>query len=76
MREQKRKGKQLEKLKLKEVDEMNKKIAVEEYLLLMAQRKLESIRLLGELINRIKVSKFKFSHFCWENCLSWLQFFE
>lgn len=56
MREQKRKEKQLEKLKLKEVEEMNKKIAVEEYLLLMAQRKLESIRLLGELINRIKVN--------------------
>lgn len=34
---------------------MNKKIEAEEYLLLMAQRKLESIRLLGELINRIKV---------------------
>lgn len=56
MREQKRKEKQLEKLKLKEVEEMNKKIAVEEYLLLMAQRKLESIRLLGELINRVKVN--------------------
>lgn len=55
MREQKRKEKQLEKLKLKEMENMNKKIAAEEYLLLMAQRKLESIRLLGELINRIKV---------------------
>lgn len=34
---------------------MNKKIATEERLLLMAQRRLESIRLLGELFNRLKV---------------------
>lgn len=56
LREQKRKEKQLEKLKLIEMQNMNKKIAAEEYLLLMAQRKLESIRLLSELINRIKVT--------------------
>lgn len=40
---------------------MNKKIAAEEYLLLMAQRKLESIRLLSELINRIKVTSHNLS---------------
>ena len=54
-REQKRKEKQLEKLKLNEDDDITEKIAMEEYLLLLAQRKLESIRLLGELLNRIKV---------------------
>lgn len=55
-REGRRKAKQLERLKHEEADEMNKKIATEEKLLVMAQRRLESFRLLGELFNRLKVS--------------------
>ncbi|PSN37749.1 hypothetical protein C0J52_22720 [Blattella germanica] len=58
-REEKRKHKQLMKLKEKETEEMNKKIAIEEKKLLIAQRKLESIRLLDELFERVKVNKQK-----------------
>lgn len=54
-REEKRKMKQLEKIKLKEAEDMNRKIASEERLLLMAQRRLESIRLLSELFKRVEV---------------------
>lgn len=54
-REEKRKLKQLEILKAKEAEDMNRKIASEERLLLMAQRRLESIRLLSELIKRVEV---------------------
>lgn len=54
-REEKRKKRQLMKLKEKETQEMNMKIAVEEKKLLIAQRKLESIRLLDELFERVKV---------------------
>ena len=54
-REEKRKKRQLMKLKEKETEEMNIKIAVEEKKLLIAQRKLESIRLLDELFERVKV---------------------
>lgn len=54
-REEKRKKRQLMKLKEKETLEMNMKIAVEEKKLLIAQRKLESIRLLDELFERVKV---------------------
>lgn len=54
-REERRKGKQLERLKRQEADEMNQKIVTEERLLLMAQRQLESFRLLGELFNQLKV---------------------
>ena len=65
-REEKRKRKQLMKLKEKETREMNMKIAVEERKLLIAQRKLESIRLLDELFERIKVCHhFKISCFIW-----------
>jgi Zn-finger protein len=55
LREEKRKQRQLMKLKEKETQEMNMKIAVEEKKLLIAQRKLESIRLLDELFERVKV---------------------
>jgi arginine/serine-rich splicing factor 17 len=54
-REDKRKQRQLMKLKEKETQEMNMKIAIEERKLLIAQRKLESIRLLDELFERVKV---------------------
>lgn len=55
-REEQRKAKQLELLKKKETEEISHKIALEEKKLLITQRKLESIRLLEELFNRIKVS--------------------
>ncbi|XP_039291787.1 A-kinase anchor protein 17A [Nilaparvata lugens] len=53
-REKKRKLRQLEKMRAKEAQEMNAKIASEERLLIMAQRKLETIRLLGELIKKVE----------------------
>lgn len=56
-REEKRKQRQLMKLKDKETREMNMKIAIEERKLLIAQRKLESIRLLDELFERVKVCR-------------------
>ncbi|KAK3924041.1 A-kinase anchor protein 17A [Frankliniella fusca] len=46
---------QLRRLKREEAQRMNYKIAVEERKLLIAQRKLESIRLLDELFERVKV---------------------
>lgn len=58
-REEKRKQKILKKLKRKEAEQMSIKIAIEERKLLMAQRKLESIRLLDELFERVKVNRQK-----------------
>lgn len=58
-REEKRKQKILKKLKKKEAEQINIKIAIEERKLLMAQRKLESIRLLDELFERVKQEKLK-----------------
>ncbi|XP_069695440.1 A-kinase anchor protein 17A [Periplaneta americana] len=58
-REEKRKQKQIMKMKEKEAREMNLKIAIEERKLLIAQRKLESIRLLDELFERVKANKQK-----------------
>lgn len=48
-------ARQLRRLKREEAQRMNYKIAVEERKLLIAQRKLESIRLLDELFERVKV---------------------
>jgi hypothetical protein len=59
-REEKRKQRQLIKLKEKETQEMNMKIAVEEKKFVIAQRKLESIRLLDELFERVKVCRLTF----------------
>lgn len=56
LREEKRKTKVLEKLKIKGADEINEKIAKEEKKLLKAQRKLEAIRLVEELFKRIRVN--------------------
>ncbi|RZF42976.1 hypothetical protein LSTR_LSTR013302 [Laodelphax striatellus] len=53
-REKKRKLRQLEKMRAKEAQVMNEKIASEERLLIMAQRKLETIRLLGELFKKVE----------------------
>lgn len=56
-REERRRQKIMKKLKKKEAEQMNIKIAIEERKLLMAQRKLESIRLLDELFERVKLEK-------------------
>jgi len=56
-REEKRKKKKLAKQFLTEEEEMAERIAMEERKLLIAQRKLESIRILDELLERVKVVK-------------------
>lgn len=55
-REEKRKEKELKKLRDQEQQQLNSKIKQEEKKLLIAQRKLESIRLLEALFERIKVN--------------------
>lgn len=55
-REERRKDKQLKKLRQKEQTDLSSKIREEEKKLLVAQRKLESIRLLEALMERIKVT--------------------
>lgn len=55
-REQKRKEKHLQKLREKEVTDINSKIVAEERKLLETQRKLESVRLLEAIFDRISVS--------------------
>ena len=54
-REQKRRQKWLERKEREEEERMQLKILVEERRLLIAQRKLESLRLLTELFERVKV---------------------
>lgn len=54
-REERRKDKQLKKLRQREQTDLSSKIREEEKKLLVAQRKLESIRLLEALMERIKV---------------------
>lgn len=56
-RENRRKEKQLQKLRSKEQVEISSKIRAEEKKLMLAQRKLESIRVLEALFERIKVLK-------------------
>jgi len=56
-REEKRRQAKLERKRLEEETEMQRRIAVEERKILIAQRKLETIRLLSELFSRIKVMK-------------------
>lgn len=56
LREEKRKEKHLKKLREQEEQQLNTKIRSEEKKLLIAQRKLESIRLLEALFERIKVN--------------------
>lgn len=55
-REEKRKRKALTIFRKQEEDKVSMKIAREEQKLIKAQRQLESIRLLDELFDRIKVS--------------------
>lgn len=54
-REEKRKLREIEKLKAQESEQINIKIKIEEKKLLRAQRNLQSLRLLDELLERIKV---------------------
>lgn len=54
-REEKRKQKRLKKMGLTEEEEIAYRIGAEERKLLLAQRKLESIRVLDELLGRVKV---------------------
>lgn len=61
-RENKRKEKQLKKLREKEQHEISHKIQSEEKKLLIAQRKLESIRVLEALYDRIKVLFIGYMH--------------
>lgn len=55
-REEKRKLKILTELKTRNFNELNKRIVREERKLIVAQRKLEAIRLLEGLFNRVKLS--------------------
>lgn len=55
-REMKRKEKHLKKLREREVTDISSKIRAEELKLLETQRKLESVRLLEGLFDRITVS--------------------
>lgn len=55
-REQKRKEKHLQKLREREVTDINSKIVAEERKLIETQRKLESVRLLEGIFDRITVS--------------------
>jgi len=54
-REEKRRLQKLERKRLEEERDIQMRIAVEERKILIAHRKLETIRLLSELFNRIKV---------------------
>lgn len=54
-REEKRKRKALKMFRKQEEDKVSMKIAREEQKLIKAQRQLESMRLLDELFDRIKV---------------------
>lgn len=55
-REEKRKEKHLKKIREQEQQQLDSKIRTEEKKLLIAQRKLESIRVLEALFDRIKVN--------------------
>ena len=56
-REEKRRLKRLERKRQHEEKTLAMKIALEERKMLIAHRKLESMRLLEELFNRVKVSR-------------------
>lgn len=71
-REEKRKRKALTVFRKQEEDKVSIKIAREERKLIKAQRQLESIRLMDELFDRIKVifnKVYLFSHFQYSFCI-------
>ena len=55
-REERRRQRKNQRKNVTDEEEMSRRIAVEERKLLVAQRKLESIRLLDELLERVKVN--------------------
>lgn len=57
-REEKRKEKHLKKIQEKGQIEISQKIRIEERKLMIAQRKLESIRILEKLFDRMKVTNY------------------
>merc|ERR1712150_198301 len=54
-REERRRQRKNSRKNVNDEEEMNRRIAIEERKLLVAQRKLESIRMLDELLERVKV---------------------
>lgn len=73
LREEIRKERELKLLQLREADELNQRILTEERLLLIAQRQLESVRILSELLSRVKVIQthfkcYKFIRACMRVC--------
>ena len=54
-REERRRQRKNQRKNVTDEEEISRRIAVEERKLLVAQRKLESIRLLDELLERVKV---------------------
>ena len=54
-REDRRRQRKLDRKNVNDEEEMNRRIAIEERKLLVAQRKLESIRMLDELLEKVKV---------------------
>ena len=69
-REQRRKEKHLQKLRQKETDEISLKILQEERKLMETQRKLESIRLIDALFERMKVRIELMTNLCFEQAKS------
>ena len=67
-REEKRRQNKLKLKNQTDEEEMAERIAVEERKLLIAQRKLESIRLLDELLERVKVNG---AVFVITSCYTW-----
>ena len=65
-REEKRRLKRLERKRQHEEKTLAMKIAIEERKMLIAHRKLESMRLLEELFNRVKVKFTILFFFCFE----------
>ena len=63
-REQRRRAAKSKRKNQTQEEQMAEKIAVEERKLLIAQRKLESIRLLDELLDRVKVINIKVKKRC------------
>ena len=63
-REERRRQRKNQRKNVTDEEEISRRIAVEERKLLVAQRKLESIRLLDELLERVKVNFCKICNIC------------
>ena len=71
-REQRRRAAKAKRKNQTQEEQMAEKIAVEERKLLIAQRKLESIRLLDELLDRVKVINLKVKKGVLKKCALYL----